>query len=291
MKKGLGTLFVIIAGICWGLISIFVHGLNGAGMGSFDIMFVRTFIAIVLMFVVLLIFKRELLKISIKDIWMFIGTGIISLTFFTYCYFTTIVNVGAATAVVLLYTSPIFVMLLSALFFKERITIKKVAALVMTFAGCLLVAGIIGGGEKMTLASFFLGLCAGIGYALYSIFAGFAVKKYSSITITFYTFLFSGISLLALPMLLNPVEVVSRMVSPGLILYSVGIAVVCTVVPYITYTIGLSKMEKSRAAVLVTVEPLVGTLIGIFVWKESADPLKLLGIVLIFAAVTMLSAE
>lgn len=56
--------------------------------------------------------RRDLLKIKLRHIWYFIGTGIISLALFNLCYFTVIELSQASIAVVLLYTSPIFVTLL-----------------------------------------------------------------------------------------------------------------------------------------------------------------------------------
>ena len=176
-------------------------------------------------FFFLLIKDKSLLKIHLRDIWMFIGTGVISLTFFSLCYFTTILEIGTSVAVILLYISPIFVLLLSVLLFKEKINAVKITALIMTFIGCILVAG-IAGGEAITLKGFLIGLCAGFSYALYSIFNRFALKKYNSFTITFYTFVFSGLSLLPF---IHPLEVSSKLNSKVWI-FAIGIAFFCSIV-------------------------------------------------------------
>jgi len=285
MSNTLGPIMVCLAGICWGGISIFIKGLAGYGYDSFDIMCFRAWGSVILMFAYFIVKDRSLLKISFKDIWMFIGTGIFSLTFFTYCYFTSIVRSGAAIAVVLLYTSPIFVMLMSAVVFHEKITVKKIIALILTFIGCVFVAGLVGTGTSLSASALLLGLGAGFGYALYSIFAGFAVKKYSSLTVTFYTFVFSGI---ALPIFKNPIRLISG-INLGLLPWIFGISLICTVIPYLAYTWGLGKMEAGKAAVLVTVEPLVGAVLGIVFYHEEADFFKIFGILLIFAAVILLS--
>ena len=284
-EKNVGPVMVCFAGIFWGVISIFINGLAKFGYDSFDIMCFRAWVGALLMLIFFLVKDRNLLKINPRDIWMFIGTGIFSLTFFSYCYFTSIVRSGAAVAVVLLYTSPIFVMLMSAVIFKEKITSKKIVALILTFIGSALVAGLIGTGTKLSMESLLLGLGAGFGYALYSIFAGFAVKKYSSLTVTFYTFLFSG---LTLPVFRNPKTLI-KTVSIEVVPWILGIALICTVLPYLCYTWGLGKMEAGKAAVLVTVEPLVGALIGIFLYHEDANLFKMLGIILIVLAVILLS--
>ena len=286
-KRNKGAMLIIIAGISWGLISIFIRQFNKASLDSWDIMFYRSWVSAFMLFIYFILADRKLLKFELKDIWMFFGTGIFSLTFFSFCYFNAIIALGTSVAVVLLYTSPIFVLVMSIIFFKEKINRNKLIAVAMTFAGCLLVTGIIGGGSGETISAggIIIGLGAGFGYALYSIFAGFAMKKYSSLTITFYTFLFSGISVFFIK---NPIEIIGR-TDIRLAPYIIGIAFVCTVLPYITYTAGMKQMDISKAAVLVTVEPLVGALIGIFVWKEPAGVFKIIGIILILSAVVMLS--
>jgi len=276
----------VLAGILWGCISLFLKPLIGAGFSSFQVLAFRGVISAFFMFFFLLIKDKKLLKIKIKDIWIFLGTGVVSLTFFSLCYFYTIVESGAGIAVILLYTSPIFVLLLSALIFKEKITSVKIIALVMTFAGCILVSG-LGGNNSLSLKGFLIGLCAGLGYALYSIFSRFALKKYDSLTVTFYTFVFSGLS--SLPFC-HPLEILSLAASKNLLLLA-GISLICTVLPYIFYTYGLSGLENSKAAIFVTVEPLVGTLVGVFIWHEELSLVKAIGIILIFAAVILLGRK
>lgn len=231
---------------------------------------------------------------------MFIGTGVVSLSFFSLCYFKTILEVGASVAVILLYTSPIFVLILSVLLFNEKINARKIIALVLTFAGCILVTGIIGSGNavtaagspQITLKGFLIGLCAGFGYALYSIFSRFALKKYNSFTVTFYTFVFSGLSLIPFAMGTTGIALFVKMLpNQRFWLFAVGIALFCTVLPYIFYTLGLNGLETSKAAILVTVEPLVGTLIGFIVYNESISVAKIIGIVCIFVSVILLGIK
>lgn len=282
-------LLTIIAGVLWGCISIFLKTLTAAGLTSLQVMMLRGVLSSLLLLVFLLIKDKSLLKIHLKDLWMFIGTGIISLTFFSLCYFKSILEIGTSVAVILLYTSPIFILIMSLFLFGEKINLLKVIALVMTFAGCILVAGVggLGGGSAITVKGFGIGLCAGFGYALYSIFSRYALRKYNSWTVTFYTFVFSGLSLIPFV----HVEQLPSIMSEKVWVFVLGIAIFCTVLPYICYTFGLSGLETGTAAILVTVEPLVGTLIGFFVWGEEVSVSKVVGIVLIFAAVIALGLK
>lgn len=68
----------------------------------------------------------------------------------------------------LLYTAPSIVMILSLVLFHERITVQKLIALVLAFAGCCLVS-LVGGEHKLSTIGILYGFGAGFGYALYSI--------------------------------------------------------------------------------------------------------------------------
>jgi drug/metabolite transporter (DMT)-like permease len=287
MNRGKATFCVIGAGVLWGCISLFVRALGAAGLSAMDICCVRMVVGVVCMLVVLLVVDRDALRIRLRDLWLFAGTGIASVTLFNWCYFTCIQLSEVSIAVVLLYTSPIFVMLMSALFFRERITAQKLVALAMTFAGCVLVAGVLGGTVRLAPVALAVGVASGFFYALYSIFSRVALRRYDPLTITFYTFLMGSIACVLMGNMGNVVAVAaSGGAAPWLYL---GLGVLCTILPYLLYTMGLRGMETSRAAILVTVEPLVGALIGLFVFAESASPVKLAGMALIFAAIVLLN--
>lgn len=134
-KKIIYSFCVIAAGILWGTMSIFVRSLSELGFSSRQIMLMRSLLASGILAAVIALKNPALFKIHLRDIWIFIGSGILSMAFFSVCYFSTIIECGASVAVVLLYTSPVFVLILSAIFFKEKITFLKASALVITFAG------------------------------------------------------------------------------------------------------------------------------------------------------------
>lgn len=283
------TLAVLAAGSLWGIISIFIRHLNTVGLTALQIGAMRNILAAAATFLWLFLMDRSLLRIELRDIWMFLGTGIVSMVFFNWCYFTVIEISQASVAVVLLYTSPIFIMLLSALLFRERITGRKVLALAMTFAGCVLVAGLLGGSYTLSPLVILLGLGSGLFYGLYTIFGSVALRKYDTRTVTAYTFLFATLGGVAI---CRPHEAVQVMAAqPVSILWCLGMALVSTMAPYLLYTYGLSHMSNGRAAILVTVEPLVGALLGILAYHEPANPAKLLGMALIFGAVVLLNLD
>ena len=135
-KKNMwAALPVLAAGTLWGLMGLFVRRLNAAGLGSMEVAELRILTGLALVGLYLLIARRDLLRVRLRDLWCFFGTGVISLLLFSNCYFTAMRYASLSAAAVLLYTAPAFVMVLSLLLFRERLTARKGAALGLAFLG------------------------------------------------------------------------------------------------------------------------------------------------------------
>lgn len=278
-------LYIIAAASLWGLIGLFVKILSAQGFSSMQIVALRSLASAVCITVVLCKLGKEYFRVRWQDLWLFIGTGILSLTFFNYCYFNCINASSLAAAALLLYTAPIFVMLMSLVLFHERFTITKGIALLTTFIGCALITGILNTAADFSFTALLYGLGSGIGYALYSIFGKFAVRKYSSATISAYTFYFSTLS--SLP--LADFSAGNGQWNITTLMAALGIGGLCAVIPYLLYNRGLQEVEATQASILATVEPLVAACVGILCFNEPVTWQKLTGIALILASVIILN--
>lgn len=287
MKNKLKFLYVFAAGVLWGIISLFLKPLLNMGFSQIQTVTIRCLVAAAFLGVIMLVRDKSLFKFRLRDVWCFLGTGLVSMMFFSICYFYSMTYNGVCVAVILLYTSPVFVMLLSLLLFKEKITYKKLIALVLTIAGCVLVSG-LAGGQSIGLVGIVLGICSGLGYALYSIFGRYAIQKnYDSMTTSFYTFLFCGLGCLPFSELADAVPLINARSS----LLALGLGVVCCVMPYLFYTKGLEYVENTKASIIVAVEPVAASLIGVLVYHEEMTPVKLAGVVLVLASVVICSKD
>lgn len=290
MKK-LAVLLVLTAGTLWGAIGIFVRHYTALGLGSMQIVALRLVLAAVMFSIFILLYNRRLFRIRLRDLWCFLGTGIISLSVFSFFYFKSIELSSLSVAAVLLYTAPAFVMLFSLVLFKERLTAAKVISLVCAVLGCAMTTGVIGGNIAVTLSGFLFGLGSGICYALYSIFSRYALDKgYEPFTITLYTFLFAAATSL-LTIDVHPVVAVLTM-SAGEFFLALLFATVSCVLPYVTYTLGLKYIKSSTASIIATVEPVVATVIGAVVFHEPvAVPFGYIGVALVFLSVVLINIK
>lgn len=283
-------ILVLIAGVSWGLIGVFTKAIDALGFTEMQMLFVKGVLATSVLLVITFFKDKSQLKLkNWKDIRYFVGTGIISFTFFSWAYMKAVNLTSLGVAAVLLYTAPTFVMLFSILLFGEKMTKTKGIVLLMTFVGCILVTGLLEGGAAFTWQGIAIGLASGVGYALYSIFGTYAIRAgYGSLTISFYTFLMATITM---TFLVEPIAVVSQINEMGQWPLAVSFALLTTVVPYLSYTKGLSGLPASKASVTATIEPVVAAILGIVVFHEGVSMLKLTGIVLVLSSVVVMSRQ
>ena len=288
MKK-LAPFLVILAGCLWGTMGIFVRHLNAIGLDAMEIVEARAALTAAAMFAALVLFRRDLLRLNIRDLWVFAGGGIVSVILFNFCYFQTIQRASLSTAAILLYTSPVFVLLLSVPLFGEKLTKKKILCLMMAITGCALSSG-LAGGMALSPMTLLFGLGSGFGYGLYSIFSRFALQKgYHPITITAYIFLFGALGGIPLTDFGQLIRVAGA--DGSNLAYLGAYTLVTTIVPYISYTTGLQQVENGVAAVLACIEPVMATVFGIFFFSEMPDLSGWLGILLVLIALTALNLQ
>lgn len=283
MKKHFAA--ILVAGILWGTTGVFRRLLDIMGLSTIGVVFIRSLIALICFTVTLLITDRNAFKIKLKDLWCFIGTGLVSFLFFTLCYFKAMTLMSLSTAAILLYSAPCFVILISVPCFHEKINVPKIVSLVLAFAGCCLVSGIGSGENHLSALGILCGLGSGICYALYSIFSRFALNRgYSSLTINFYTSLLATAGALCL----GGWQSLSVCFS-GLseILVSLSTGIVTCFLPYMFYTFGLTGVENGKASIIASIEPVVATLMGILIFGESLTFMSAAGVVLVLSAIVV----
>lgn len=281
---------VALGGVLWGVTGIFVRYFNGIGLGSTDVVWIRVTMAALAMSLFLLIKDPSLLKFRLRDVWCFIGTGIFSLAFFNYFYFINITETSLSVACTLLYLSPVFVLLYSMLLFRERLTVRKAAACLLTVLGCALVTGILSDFDKITGRGLVFGVLSGAGYALYSIFSRCALKRgYHAFTITAYTFIFASLGMTPLVRFGNVASSFTAAEKAELIFFLLMLA--GGALPYILYTDGLRIISASKASVLAALEPVTAMLVGAVFYRERLTLWGVLGTGIVLFAIFLLNSE
>lgn len=287
MKK-IGVLLIILSGLLWGSMGVLLKITQSFGFSAINCTALRLGSAALILWICVGIFNPKCLKIRLKDLPMLLLCGAVSMGTMSALYLTSIDLTSVSVAAVLLYMSPVWVMIFSVIFLKEKLTVKKALAAVIAFVGCACIAG-LSGDVKLSALGIVLGVLSGIFYASYSIFCTFALKNNNGITVTCYAFLFATIVSLCIGDVPGIVRVVSDADNVLKLFGSVFLlGLITAVLPFALYTVGLKYVNASKAAVLVCVEPLTAAVLGFWIYDE---PLNFLGIGLILIAILMLSVK
>lgn len=286
MKK-LALIQVIIAGILWGTSGIFVHYLAPYGFTSLQMTFFRSIVSCACMSLFVLIYNRHLFQVSLKEFLLFAGSGI-SFFLTASCYFYSMQATSISTAVVLMYTAPIFVMIYSVIFLNEKLTPIKTLAVLIMLTGCTLVSGVIGG-LKFDLMGIIVGFMSGIAYSAYNILTKIQMKNNSNpLSATLYCFFFAvliGVFSCRVSNIPQSIATAPHLTLPLVI----GMGLLTCISPYFLYTLALKKIPAGTASSLGIIEPMAATLFSIVLFNEPLSKASLCGIVLILGAVFIFS--
>lgn len=282
---------VIAGAVLWGTYGSFVTEISALGMGRSCQIFLRFLMTVIPVGLLMLKKDRGLFRVRAKDAFLFPVNAVFSLYFFSACYAGAILTTKIATAAALLYTAPVIVMVLSAVLFHEKMHPLKVGCIVLSVIGCALASGILSGGgegEALTLQGLLLGLGAGLGYALYSIFSRIILNRgYSVYTNIFYSFLCVTLVFFIASVRDGSISGITE--HPA----ALAVALLCGLLTgfgsYTLYTSGMEKMETSRAAQLATIEPVTAAILGAVLFRQPLSAGEIAGIALVVLSVILIS--
>jgi drug/metabolite transporter (DMT)-like permease len=289
----IGVVAILTAGCLWGAVGVFVRLLDNEGYSPLTIVFARMSLAFVILSVFLLISGRwRFFRVRLRDLPLFAGAGISSAIMLNLFYSMSTVMNPLSVASILLAASPVFVVLMSAPIFKEKITGTKVLSLIIVFTGCVFTSGIVSGGlagAGVSARGIAIGLLAGIGWALYGITTRFCLNRgYHSLTVNLYSFIIGAVT--CVPFTDFGAIASSIHAAPA---YMVTILILHTLVtslfPYSLFIYGMNYMDTGKASIIASVEPVVATLIGFFFYGENPDAATICGIVLVLCGISLLN--
>lgn len=277
----IGSLQVILAGICWGTLGIFSTQLGRLGLDSFAISTLRIVSAGVMVMVLLPSLYRTFLTMHAKEWLSLIMQSLIGVLGMTLCYFYAVSQVGVSMAVALLYTAPVFSLVLAKLILGEQISVKSALLAIIAVIGvaCLMA------GDKFSLnMGVIVGLLSGLCYSLYGILGKKAMSfNHSTQMVFFSSVAFSAIALLFLPQTFATYQTLFNLPVQAWA-YVIGLSLVGTIAPFFLYMTALNKLPATTASVFTIIEPLTAIILAIALLGQPLLPLQMIGVALIIGA-------
>lgn len=285
--KFAGIGLVILAAICWGISGGIANILINNGWDPFVISLYRGAVGFICFFAWFLFRFRENWSVSPRlYLWSLLaGVGVAGNFAF---YFFSIKASSIAVAATLVYTAPIFVLLISFLFRIERSTWFKWGCIAGVLFGIILLTGAY---NTESISVSFLGaaagLAAGISYALF-IFgfknASAIGKPQTALTIAFF-------SLCLILFLFSDKKEAFAVVTSSDIGWFLLLGILGTGISFIFYMIGVRKIAPTTASMVAMVEPVTASLFGVLILGDHLTIIQLLGMLVILVTITVLSVK
>ena len=282
----------ILAGIMFGSSGIFVRTLTQNGIDQTTLLFLRFSIAIIPILIAILLTEKELFKIDLSDIPLFLICSICIIGL-NLCYNEAMNTVPLSLAAVLLSLAPIFVLIFAYILFGEKITSKKLICMVLAIFGCILMTGVLE--DSLTSIPLF-GILSGIGAALFWAIYLMASKKSiedgkHTYTILFYSVIFITAALIPFTNFSQITNFVS--INPTLtILFLIIHSTFSFALPYILSTVSLSYIDSGISSILLSgAEPLAALIFGFLIYSEIPTILMFSGFILTIISMMLLSRK
>ena len=277
----MGYAFVLLAAVLWGVIGPVSRVALRDGVLPLEIAFWRALIAGGCYAAHALALGRT--RVERRDLPAVVAFGVVGVAAFFGAYQIAVQTGGAALASVLLYTAPAWVAVFSALFLRERMTDRKLAAVALAMAGVagIAVAGGGGGGVRLSPAALFWGLLSGWTYALYYLFGKRYFPRYHTATLFLYALPIGALALLPF------VRFTPKTAAAWTAI--VFLALVPTYGAYLLYSAGLRRIEATRAATVATLEPVVAAIAAYLAWNERMSAAGYLFAGLVVIAVVLMA--
>jgi len=241
-----------------------------------------------LFFLTYIFFIKE--NVELKDIVRLLfcglfGVAINQLFFFEGLNLTTPIN-----AAIIMTVSPILVIIFSAIIIKEKITIRKLLGIFLGIVGAATL--ILKSGSISIDNAFFVGniliFINATSYSIYLVLVKTLMTKYNPITVMFYVFSFGLI--FVLPFGLNELLEVNTQSFSKIIYLKVAFVVICTTfLAYLFNAFALKTLNPSVVSTYIYLQPVLASIVAIFLKSDSLDFIKILSALFIFSAVYLVS--
>lgn len=244
-----------------------------------------TFSFLVLLPVLVLFRGRHSLRLPPRDLGQLFLIGILGVAASNYFYYLAIQRTNVATAIIVQYTAPIWVLLYTVARRLQKPTLQQIAAVGLAVTGIALVIGVFGGGGlRLDAIGLFAALLAAFSFAFYNIGGHDILARRDRWIVLLYTTCSASLFWL----LLNPPwKLIAAHYSTAQWLFLLLFSLVSVLAPFAFYFAGLQHLEPTRAIVVSCLEPVFSIVIAAVVLGELMRPLQVVGIVFVLAAITV----
>ena len=285
-----GFFLLLLAVLFWGGSAPLGKFLIVTRFDTLIIVQTRTSLAFVLLLIFFLLKDRSVFRIELRDIWKFAMLGVIGIALTNYTYYFTVKEASVATAILVQYTAPVWIVMYSVLILKkDRLDRVTIVSLVVALVGCYF-AVTSGSMQSINLKGWTVitGPMSAFTFAYQVIGTKQLIKRYSIWTLLLYMFGFSAIFWLCVN---PPWNVIAKHYHCG----DWGIlwmfAIVSILIPQMAFASGLKHLDASTAGIISVMEPVIAIVAAFFILGESLSVIQMFGGLMVLLAVGLLQAH
>ncbi len=289
-EKLKGYLLVALSGTLWGTGFLYIQYILDHGLRSQDLVSWKMIVGFVTLFLCAFFKDRQLLRIDRKGFLYLVFMAIVCHILYNLAMYAAIERTNIATTVSLMYTAPVFVLLIARVAFKERLTAIKIIAVAICVVGAFLTStGGSMGVLEADVIGILLGLFTGLCYAIMNLLSKKLLKTYKQLTILIYTF---GIAFILSLSFSNPLAAFQLEFDIWFWVNILLLGTVPTALAYTLFTTGLSyNIESSKASIIATIEVPVAAIGAYLIFGQEMFGMKLVGVILVLLSIVILQDD
>jgi drug/metabolite transporter (DMT)-like permease len=296
-----GYLFIAIATFFWGLAAVmgravFTHRVHFGGqyiayIDPLTLAQSRATFSLLLLLPILWFKQPAALRIRPRDLAQFFLLGILGLAAANYFYYFAIQKTTVATAIVLQYVAPIWVLLYMLARGLQHATVRRVLGVALAVVGCGVAVGLVAArsgfpwlglsGARFNAIGVLAAELAAVSFAFYNVYAQHLIQKYDRWTVLLYALLGASVFW----QFVNPPwKIAAQHYTGGQWLFLLVFAITSMLVPFSFYFTGLQHLDPTRAVVTACLEPVWAIALTALMLGELVSPMQVVGILLVLAA-------
>ena len=224
------------------------------------------------------------MRLPARDLGQMFMLGILGVAASNYLYYLAIQRTNVATAIILQYTAPVWVLLYTVARGLQKPTLQRVLAVALAVTGIALAIGIFGAGFRLDTVGVIAALLAAFSFAFYNIGGHSILARYDRWTVLLYAIFSAALVWIVIN---PPWKLAAAHYSSGQWLFLLLFSLVSVLAPFSCYFAGLQHLEPTRAIVVSCLEPVFSIVIAAAALGEVLRPLQTAGIVLVLVAIVV----